>query len=109
MSLEITRKGHQDYAYFYPGRGGKIYLGNVTDVKNLQIKVDKVMESLDYVKERFSHYSEIEDRLISYLPPDKKDQYLSRRIEELYRMAEVHISSMSPSAARQFRSKVRKR
>lgn len=73
MSIEISRKGNQDYAYFYPGRGGKIYLGNVTDKKNPQVKIEKVLEALDYVKERFSHYSTIEDRLISFLPSEKKD------------------------------------
>lgn len=105
MSIEISRKGNQDYAYFYPGRGGKVYLGNVTDKKNPQIKIDKVLEALGYVKERFSRYSEIEDKLISFLPPEKKDQYLSKRVEELYAMADKHISSMSTHVAKKFKSK----
>lgn len=106
MSIEISRKGNQDYAYFYPGRGGKIYLGNVTDKKDPQIKIDKVLESLDYVKARFSHYSEIEDKLILLLPAEKRDQYLSKRLEELYKMADRYISLMSVSSAKKYKTKI---
>ena len=105
MSIEISRKGNQDYAYFYPGRGGKIYLGNVTDRKNPQARADKVLVSLDYVRERFSHYSEIEDKLVSFLSQEKRDQYLAKRVDELYRMEDRHLSLMSGPASKKYRKK----
>lgn len=105
MSIEITNKGSQDYAYFYPGRNKKIYLGNVTDKNNLKINPDKVIEALDYMQKKNIHYSEVESQLISFLPQSRKDQYISKRIKELQTQMDNHVSSLSDSAKQQYMSK----
>lgn len=93
MSLRTRKNRGIEYWVFTGGRENELHLGPVNDIS--KINSERVLEALDYVKVRYSHYSEIEDKLVSFLPPEKKDQYLSKRIEELYKMADKHISSLS--------------
>ncbi|QLH11233.1 hypothetical protein [Nitrosarchaeum sp. AC2] len=104
MSIEITKKGKQNYAYFYPGRNKKIYLGPIDNPE--KINSQKVLESLSYVTEKNNHYSEIEQQLVSYLPLLEKNQYLSNRLIELDSYSDKKlISSLSEDARTKYLEK----
>ena len=103
MSLRTRKNRGIEYWIFTGGRKNEMHLGPVNDIS--KINTDRVLEALAYVKGRHSHYSEIEDKLVSFLPPEKRDQYLLKRIEEIYKIADKHISSLSTSAAKKFKLK----
>ncbi len=63
---------------------------------------------MEYVNKRNRHYFQIMDQLVSRLPKEDRDKILPEIIEELYRAANKHISSMSESAARKYRQKGRR-
>lgn len=103
MSLRTRKNRGKEYWIFTGGRTNELHLGPVDDIS--KINSDRVLDALSYVKSRYSHYTEIEDKLISFLPAAKKDQYLSKRVEEIYKVADKLISSMSPSAAKKSKLK----
>ncbi|MDE1862529.1 MAG: hypothetical protein KGI33_06425 [Thaumarchaeota archaeon] len=103
MSLR-TRKNHGiEYWIFTGGRKNELHLGPVNDTS--KINSDRVLEALSYIKDRSSHYSGIEEKLVSFLPPDKKDQYVAKRIDELYKSIDKQISLLSTSVARKYKRK----
>ena len=75
MSLEIITKGSRNYAYFYPGRDKKIYLGPVD-----KICAERALTALEYLKEKSSHYSNIEQKIVLMLPEKERKQYVQKRI-----------------------------
>lgn len=103
MSLRTRKNRGMEYWIFTGGRKNEMHLGPVNDIS--KINSDRVLEALAYVKGRHSHYTEIEDKLVSFLPPEKKDQYISKRIEELDKIRDKHISYLSSSAAKKYKVK----
>lgn len=106
MSLRTRKNRGTEYWVFTGGRGNELHLGPISDIS--KINPNRVLEALDYVKDRHSHYTEIEDRLISFLPPEKKDQYISKRIEELQTYETKLVSSLSDPEKQQYLSKGKK-
>lgn len=101
MSLRTRKNRGIEYWVFTGGRENELHLGPVNDIS--KINSDRVLEALDYLKGRYSHYNEIEDKLISFLPSEKKDQYLLKRLDERFKKVETYKSSLSPSAAKQYK------
>lgn len=102
MSIEVTQKGNQDYAYFYPGREGKLYLGNVTDRKNPIIKKENILKALDYLKKKNIHYADIESQLLSFLPQPEKYRYISKQLTQLDDKLDVTLKQLSESEQKEY-------
>ena len=74
MSLSIKNRRGKDYWTFVGGRGNELHLGPADDIS--KINSDRVIEALNYLTERNIHYVEIRDKLLSFLPQDKLDDYV---------------------------------
>ena len=101
MSFKIKKRDENRYVYFQISGRGDIFLSREGEVSG---NPEKVFEALNYVKQRHGHYTEIEDSLLQYLPPQQKDQYISKRLKEL-ETEQKHLLSLSPSAAKQYKPK----
>jgi hypothetical protein len=81
VSITTKKSKGIDYLYFQAGVGKTLYLGPKEDLT--KVKSDNVLKSLDYVKDKSTHYFEVEDKLISMLPEPERKEYLSKRSAEL--------------------------
>jgi hypothetical protein len=78
MSFVSKKASGKDYPYFRAGGEGQYYLGR-PEKPNVQ----NILKSLDYVKDKSTHYFEVEDKLIAMLPEPERKEYLSKRSAEL--------------------------
>lgn len=69
MSIEITKKGKQEYAYFYPGREKKLYLGSITEGR---LKLENIIKAIDYINQKIERYDKLKRKLISYVPEEDR-------------------------------------
>ncbi|MCH7647557.1 MAG: hypothetical protein IIA83_02975 [Thaumarchaeota archaeon] len=111
MSYFIEKQGAIEHEYFQAGPGIKIYLGRKD--KPESAKTENVFKALDYLDQKNVKHSELYDFLLSKLPTEERDQYLSKQIEELHQKENRYISSLSdPDLKRQYsgdRTKVRQK
>lgn len=81
MSLRSKPSHGIPYWVFTAGRNREIHLGPVNNPS--KINIDKVYEALNYTKTRFSHYTDVEDKLIHLLPESDRVPYISKRLIEM--------------------------
>lgn len=94
MSFYEEKKGNSVQEYVQIGRKQRFYLRNKNVPGNVNVK--NVLDAIDALKSKnMDTFYEKERYLISMLPPKERDRYLATRIEELYKMTEKHISSLS--------------
>ena len=80
MTLSVKRLNGIEYLYFQAGKAS-VYIGPQNEPA--RAKVDNVMRALDHTRERMDHYAGSFDELLSFLPPDAREQYLAREITRL--------------------------
>lgn len=102
MSFYEEKKGNSIQEYLQIGREQRFYLRNKN--KPDSVNAENVLAAIDALKiKNLDSFDEKEDYLLSMLPPKERDQYRSKRIEELYKMADKHISFLSdPELKRQY-------
>lgn len=80
MGLTIKISKGKEYLYFQAGKKS-IYIGPRDDVS--RVKVENVMEALEYSQERVQHYMESLDDLLALLPELLREQYLLEQMTAL--------------------------
>lgn len=105
MSLFEEKKGNIVQELFQAGNK-KYYLRNKD--KPDSIHVENVLKSLEYLKTRQTHYSELEIKIASMLPQPERDQYFSKMIESSYEKIDLYTSSLSDPEKQQYLSKGKK-
>lgn len=101
MSFFIEMQGKVEHEYFQAGPGKKIYLGRKD--KPESVRSDNVRKALEYVNKKNRHYFEITYQLLSRLSKEDKDEIIEEIIDDLYKMADRYISSLSPAAAKKYK------
>lgn len=91
------------YWLFTAGRGRYIHLGPVNEPP--KINHEKVLEALDYVKQRYGHYTEVEDQLVNLLQEPYKENYLSKRLKELDKYTDEMLGSLSEARRKEYLEK----
>lgn len=102
MSLFEEKKGNIVQELFQAGNK-KYYLRNKD--KPDSIHVENVLKSLEYLKTRQTHYSELEIKIASMLPQPERDQYFSKMIESSYEKIDRYTSSLSDPGKQQYLSR----
>lgn len=101
MSLVIRERHGKDYYYFRKGAAKYLYLGPVDELS--EIKQDRVLEALDYSKGIDSKNIELEYSLIKLLDPNKRDDVIFKRLNELQKIQEFqYVNLMSQAGQRRY-------
>jgi hypothetical protein len=103
MSFFTELQGKVEQEYFQAGPGKKIYLGRKDRPQS--VRPENIRKALEYVNRKNRHYFEITDKLLSRLSQQDKDKILQEIIDDLYKMADKRISSLSPSLAKKYKKK----
>lgn len=103
-TVSIRQKDSKGRKYWVVdfGKDKTIHLGPVDDKE--KVKSEKVEEALHYMKERVDNYFEKEFHLLSLLSPSYRQNLVSNLVEQ-YENRIKKISSLSPSAAKQYKPK----
>lgn len=103
MSFFTELQGKVEHEYFQAGPGKKIYLGRKDRPQSA--RPENIRKALEYVNRKNRHYFEITDQLLSRLSQQDKDRVLQEIIDDLYKMADKRISSLSSSLAKKYKKK----
>ncbi|MDE2590560.1 MAG: hypothetical protein KGL95_12955 [Patescibacteria group bacterium] len=103
MSFFTELQGKVEHEYFQAGPGKKIYLGRKDRPQTA--RPENIRKALEYVNKKNRHYFEVMDKLLSRLPQQDKDRILQEIIDDLYKMAEKRISSLSPALTKKYKKK----
>lgn len=94
LNVKIAR-GHE-YLYFQAGKES-IYIGPKGNPK--KSRVDNVIRALDYSRERIDHYTKSFDELLPFLPPEIREQHLSKEISKLNDKAAKYRKRLSSKSS----------
>lgn len=97
MGLTTKISKGKEYLYFQAGKKS-IYIGPKDDVT--KVKVENVMEALEYSQERVQHYMKSLDDLLALLPESLREQYLLEQMTTL--QDRVARYARQPDSAGQF-------
>ena len=101
MSIHIKKIHDDEYPYFRAGAKEQYALGTST-----KPNIQNIRKALDYVTEKNSHYSKVEQELILMLPQQEKDQYISKRLKEFDSYSDKKLfSSLSEDARTKYLEK----
>lgn len=94
MSYFIEKQGTIEHEYFQAGPGRKIYLGRKD--KSDSAKSENVFKALDYLDQKNIKHYELYDILLAKLPQKQKEEYISKRLNELNKHMDKDLLKQLP-------------
>lgn len=99
--MKIRERDDNTYLYFQEKDGTTIFLGKIDEITKYP---SRTIKAYDEISKKYSKYLEDTIKLISILPPQERVKYVSKLRHDL-KIKDSYLSSLSPSAAKQYKPK----
>lgn len=91
MSFKINERNDNRYIYFQMGTEKTVFLAKEGQLSK---KPENVLAALDYAKKYVKNYSDLEIRLLKFMPEPQKEQYISKHLKELDKQIEQELKQL---------------
>ena len=102
MSFKINERNDNRYIYFQMGTEKTVFLAKEGQLSK---KPENVLAALDYAKKYVKNYSDLEIRLLKFMPEPQKGQYISKHLKELDKQIEQELKQLPDTSQTEYKER----